>query len=370
MTNKELRKRIEESDDREWLESLEITVSFDYIGFNKTYKGVFALYEFVNGQVEGWEKLGENIPDILRESLIFFRKIEAEVLLIVKLGRKSEYGFNSGWNFIENQFSNTSVTYPLLHNSKEAKILLFVFVRYPDLLNGVRDYLVDHINLYDNSRDYSAGILLGCDIKKNGIIHRRLADQRLIEELNTDWKKYILDIESEYNESINTTRGKFEEQLWLEKSANYWRARAKYLKKQTRVSLFWLFVIVFFAATTLCILLLDPPNKMFSSFFEEDKSSAIRWFIVYVTLISFFFTGVRALIKISLSSFHLTRDAEERELLILTYFSMIKSSSVYPADRHLIMQSLFSRADTGLLKDDSSPTMPGAGSIVEKVISK
>ena len=27
-------------------------------------------------------------------------------------------------------------------------------------------------------------------------------------------------------------------------------------------------------------------------------------------------------------------------------------------DRQLIMQSLFSRADTGLLKDDSGPTMP------------
>jgi len=32
------------------------------------------------------------------------------------------------------------------------------------------------------------------------------------------------------------------------------------------------------------------------------------------------------------------------------------------------MQSLFSRADTGLLKDDSSPSMPGATNIVEKVL--
>jgi hypothetical protein len=49
---------------------------------------------------------------------------------------------------------------------------------------------------------------------------------------------------------------------------------------------------------------------------------------------------------------------------------MIKDSSIDKDDRHLIMQSLFSRADTGLLRDDSSPTMPGASGILEKVISK
>jgi hypothetical protein len=31
------------------------------------------------------------------------------------------------------------------------------------------------------------------------------------------------------------------------------------------------------------------------------------------------------------------------------------------------MQLFFSRADTGLLKEDSSPSMPGAATIVEKL---
>lgn len=34
-------------------------------------------------------------------------------------------------------------------------------------------------------------------------------------------------------------------------------------------------------------------------------------------------------------------------------------------DRNIVLQSIFSRADTGLLKEDSSPTMP---SIIEKVV--
>jgi hypothetical protein len=34
------------------------------------------------------------------------------------------------------------------------------------------------------------------------------------------------------------------------------------------------------------------------------------------------------------------------------------------------MQSLFSRSDTGLLKEDSSPTMPGAGGIIGNFAGK
>jgi len=58
------------------------------------------------------------------------------------------------------------------------------------------------------------------------------------------------------------------------------------------------------------------------------------------------------------SSFHLARDCEERHTLTYFYLSLLKDSKVENSDRPLIMQSLFSRADTGLLKEDSAPTMP------------
>ena len=58
------------------------------------------------------------------------------------------------------------------------------------------------------------------------------------------------------------------------------------------------------------------------------------------------------------SSFHLARDAEEREQLTYVYLSLIKDSAVDEKEKSLIMQSLFSRAETGLLKGDSGPAMP------------
>ena len=80
--------------------------------------------------------------------------------------------------------------------------------------------------------------------------------------------------------------------------------------------------------------------------------------MTYVTFLSFLAYGIRALNKVAFSSFHLARDAEEREQLTYVYLSLVKDSAVDEKEKNLIMQSLFSRADTGLLKDDSSPTMP------------
>lgn len=69
-----------------------------------------------------------------------------------------------------------------------------------------------------------------------------------------------------------------------------------------------------------------------------------------------------------MSTYHLYRDAQERKQLTYLYLSLKKESDIPDADRHIILQSLFSRADTGLLKEDSSPTMPSG--VLEKIVSK
>ena len=68
------------------------------------------------------------------------------------------------------------------------------------------------------------------------------------------------------------------------------------------------------------------------------------------------------------SSFHLARDAEERHTLTFFYLALLKDTEVKDEDRKLILQSLFSRTDTGLLKEDSGPTMPS--DTISKVIQR
>jgi hypothetical protein len=87
--------------------------------------------------------------------------------------------------------------------------------------------------------------------------------------------------------------------------------------------------------------------------------SAVRLSILFITLISFLAYGIRTFAKLMFSSYHLSRDAEEREQLAYVYLALKKEQGIDDTERHLIMQSIFSRADSGLLKTDASPSMPG-----------
>jgi hypothetical protein len=100
----------------------------------------------------------------------------------------------------------------------------------------------------------------------------------------------------------------------------------------------------------------------------QNSGTAIKWSVVFITLVSFIAFAIRIFSKLTFSSFHLVRDAEEREQLTYVYLALQKEKGIDETERHLIMQSLFSRADTGLLKDDAGPTMPG--SIADRIIPK
>lgn len=67
---------------------------------------------------------------------------------------------------------------------------------------------------------------------------------------------------------------------------------------------------------------------------------------------------LRIFIKLALSAFHLSRDANERLQLTHQYLALREVGVLEEKHREIIIQSLFSRAETGLLKGDSSPSFP------------
>jgi len=150
----------------------------------------------------------------------------------------------------------------------------------------------------------------------------------------------------------------YEDKLRFKEPADYWAQRGNAMKTQGWIAFSALLVIIILICWSLGEILWMAPDVIFTSWFGEDKSAAIRWTVVYITLISFMAFGIRSLSKVMFSSFHLARDAEERHTLTFFYLSLLKDSTVDEKDRQLIIQSLFSRSDTGLLKEDSSPTMP------------
>lgn len=63
--------------------------------------------------------------------------------------------------------------------------------------------------------------------------------------------------------------------------------------------------------------------------------------------------------RLAFSSFHLQRDAEERQQLTYVYLALSNETHADEESGKIILQALFSRAETGLLASESEPTMPG-----------
>ena len=93
------------------------------------------------------------------------------------------------------------------------------------------------------------------------------------------------------------------------------------------------------------------------------KTENISWFGVvrnYVILTATVGIGVymlRLFVRMCMSCYHQARDAEERSKLASFYLSLFEKGVVSDKERALVINSLFSRADTGLLKRDSGPVM-------------
>jgi len=157
----------------------------------------------------------------------------------------------------------------------------------------------------------------------------------------------------------------YAEKLKLSKPADYWKTMSDdYGKKGKR----WLIVTGIIAAITITVLTI---LIIFAAGFDNDdlintlKNTAILTVIVATAMFILRLTS-----KIAMSSYHLSRDAKEREQLSYFYLALINETAVTDKERELIFSALFSRSDTGLLKGDASPELPSIPVVTELVGKK
>jgi len=410
MTNTELKKIISENSQQEWFKNIRVTFTFP-LNIQITFIGVSAIYEYVNQQINGWGKY-ENLPTQLTQCKTYFVNIKNAIDSFI-----TNYSQNDA-NVLEHYWHSQVVARiginanqnPLPYNIPQVEFLLKVYNDTPNYFSGAYNFLFKIIDNYSiTNPDFLSGAILAYEFTLKDyttITERRNAEKSSLSKLRNDFQKYLSeseeqlithlnnantnytdyvkkidDLEKEKDSQItdwfeNTkneewqkwydeTKQKlanleetYKEKLKLEEPAKYWSDRANKLRKQGW--LFFCITIVFVAVIcwSLGRILWETPETIFASWFDSDKTAAIKWTVVYATLISFMAYAIRSLTKFIFSSFHLARDCEERHTLTYFYLSLLKDSNVADSDRQLIMQSLFSRADTGLLKDDSSPKMP------------
>lgn len=165
---------------------------------------------------------------------------------------------------------------------------------------------------------------------------------------------------------IENLEALYREKLRLEPAATYWNNRAKKLRDAGRG---WGALL---AVTTIVTGL--GFGWLFQQWMTSSKVietfTAMHWqgVVLLVATLTMFIFLIRVLGKMTFSSFHLQRDAEERELLSYLYLALSEKGNVDSESRQVVLQSLFSRAETGLLSGDHGPTIPVA-EVAQKIRS-
>jgi len=408
MTTTEIRKIISEAKDPKWFNSIEVIISYSKVGFSQSIKGFSSIHRFLTQQIKGWDKY-QDIPTELNSSKQHFTDLRNQIENFINSFRnQDEPHLNSYWRNVQNQLQNDGNYFT--YDSPHTEFLVDLKKKFPNYVSGAYHYLIESFS-FNNHNSFTGAILAyefelkdhtnitqRRSIEKASITKIRNDFRELLNESETQLTEHLTNANTEYQEYINQIDGfksekeamfnnwfdgdedvigvtkkvadlehTYEELLRLKKPAEYWKNRAAALKKEGWRAIYWLIGILVFACITLYLLLWLTPEGMLLSFIKGN-AQAIKWSIVYITFISFLAFGIRALNKVAFSSFHLARDAEEREQLTYVYLALIKDNAIDEKDKNLIMQSLFSRADTGLLKDDSGPTMPN--DITGKIFGK
>lgn len=385
---------------------------------NTPLVGLSAVYEYINQQLEGWNKVEKSLPRELEISRTYFNHIKSSLIQFVsQYIQQPGSHLTNNWRNLQSFISNTR-DFPFPYNVPETEFLIRINKETPQYFQGAYAFITG-TNLNINNKDSLFGTLLAYEFRQkdsSALVERRNAEKASLSEIRNDFQKYLSESEKaladhlqnvsdkydalakqmeelvaqqdiEFNTWFEDTKSAkwqnwydpttkrikeledtYKQKLKLEEPAKYWDERASKMKRQGWFAIGVIIILVVLTCWSLAEILWAAPEQIYESWFQKDKSAAIRWSVVYVTLISFIAYVIRALTKFMFSSFHLARDNEERHTLTYFYLSLLKDSKVDEQDRQLIMQSLFSRAETGLLKDDSSPTMPSES--IGKILSK
>ena len=218
----------------------------------------------------------------------------------------------------------------------ERKALSALRKEYADNLSNLQtDYLA---KTQTNDNSYNAF--------KNGITEWKETTEKELADFVDDGKKRQSELEDLY-----------EEKLRLAKPASYWDTMSKEYMDKGKSWRTWAVVTGIVTVVYLTILLFNIPDK-----FLPEKSTftfnGMKATIVFALIASILVYFIRLFVKLATSAYHLSRDAYERYQLTYVYLSLLNEKAVKEEERNIVLQSIFSRADTGLLKGDSTPAFP------------
>ena len=242
-------------------------------------------------------------------------------------------------------------------------------MQYRNVIKSIEDYVQKYHTTYGEAVKNAENQLSSIVENYTSLLHTQ--EQKITElwskndevllNQKRDIDSYFETKKQELDEYLQTKENKlvelektYDEKLKLSKPAEYWNKLATYYTKNGTK---WLIISLFIAVITIGGLIkfiaLTP------SLFDYNGD----WYLIFkntalltvITSIAIYI--LRITVKLCMSSTHLARDSKEREQLAYFYLALSKDGEVSEKERAIILNALFSRSDTGLLKGDSAPVM-------------
>lgn len=167
-----------------------------------------------------------------------------------------------------------------------------------------------------------------------------------------EFKKSLDDWQKEKHEKIKALEDTYENKLSLEAPERLWKKRSKehqLLAKKWTCFLIFAVISLIFALVGLVIVL-----HLYLKSIQSELPFISESFIL-ISVISFFIYIVRILIKIVMSNHHLATEYKQKAALTRFYQALTKAGTdIEKEERLIIINSLFSKVETGLVKTDTS----------------
>lgn len=364
----------------------------------------------VSDYSQEWVKLSNNITKV-REYLSTIEELDIESIL--------NYFYSnlcSNREKIEDKYLyKISMSSPIDRDAEFGKIKNFVSFYIQYLTNNLREAVINFIRLsknmyeigYDLSstsqyRFYPALYLLKQhfsdlkeskdDFETNIVLPIKNKLQEISNDSDEQYKEITTFIETKHNEiqkqfdeqskgvkefrsliniwqeekeaRLNNLEETYKDKLSLEAPETLWYNRSKEYRRFAKC---WTGVLVFFVvALVVALRELVIVIHEYSLDAVQEIPFISKSFIL-VSIISFFVYIIRVLIKIVMSNHHLATEYEQKAALTRFYQALTYAGTdITKEERILIIHSLFSKSDTGLVKTDSSNDVDAILSVLSK----
>lgn len=156
-------------------------------------------------------------------------------------------------------------------------------------------------------------------------------------------------------EKLDDLEKTYSEKLKVEKPAKFMLEKSEEYERKTK---FWILLDVIGAGVLIALLgiILNPDiqlNKKVISINLFNGDLPIYSSIIILAMICLIIYVLRIMIKITMSSKHLSEEYKQKYILAYFYLSLINDGKIEEKVGQTILTLLFSKADTGLIKNDN-----------------